>query len=189
MSKISMDSKKEKALINKAKQDKKAFGAIYKHYKKHIFKFFNVKLRNKEVSEELTSVVFEKALKGIDNFKWQGVSFSAWLYRIANNTLVDYFRKQAKTKEKEIDIEDMKILASKTPTPEEVYESNYADRVLYEILSTLPTREKDIIYMKFFEGYSNKTIAELTQLSETNIGTIVYRTLKKMRDQYSSIES
>jgi len=184
MSKISMDPKTERRLIEKSRKNKEEFAPIYKHYKRHIKKFFTFRVTGSETAEELTSITFEKALKGLDNFQWQGVSFSSWLFRIARNTLIDFYRKKDK-RNKTSSLEIVYHLPSGESTPEEKVETMFAEEKLYKILKQLPPREQEIIYLKFFDGYTNKVIAQITELSETNIGTIVYRTIKKLRKMYS----
>ena len=186
MSKISLDLQKENELIKLSKKDKKYFTPLYKHYMRHIMTYLYARTNDKLIAEELTSKTFEKALKGLDNFQWQGVSFSAWLYRIAKNTLVDYFRKNEK-KQLESHITEESTIASPLPQPDKEYEENYENEVLYKVLNDLPPRERDIVYMKFFDGYTNRVIAELTDLSETNVGTIIYRAIRKMREEYAKL--
>ncbi|MFC1621963.1 RNA polymerase sigma factor [Patescibacteria group bacterium] len=183
MSKVSMDLKKEKRLIELARKDKKHFGPLYKHYVRHIMKYFSFRLNNNQIAEELTSQTFEKALKGLDNFQWQGVSFSAWLYRIARNTLVDYYRKNEK-RSKVSSLDDTFEPEGDSPTPPEQVEIAFEQEYLHKLLNELPQRDRDIIYMKFFDGYTNRVIAKTTGLSETNVGTIVYRAIRKLREMY-----
>ena len=185
MSIISLPQEIEKKIIENSRNDKKHFGQIYKHYKDHIYKFFYYRVNDKVISDDLTSIVFEKALKGLDNFQWQGVSFSAWLYRIARNQLIDYYRKTDK-RNATTNVEHLNSFESKEKTPEEKMEEMFAEDLLYQVLKQLPSREREIIYYKFFDGYTNRLIAEITGLSETNVGTIVYRTLRKLRDMYTS---
>ncbi len=185
MSVISLDLKKEQKLISLAKKDKKFFAPLYEHYVRHIMKYFQIRLNDKQISEELTSKVFEKALAGIDNFQWQGVSFSAWLYQIARNTLVDYYRQSEKNKKTGVLDETIK-LQSPTETPEEEIQTMFEQEYLYKIIKELPQKEQEIIYMKFFDGYTNRVIANLTGLSETNVGTIIYRAIKRLRELYRS---
>ncbi len=183
MSSISLDPKLEKKLIEQARKDKSKFGPLYKHYKKYILEFFKHRVNDYLTSEELTSVVFEKALNGLDNFQWQGVPFSAWLYRIARNTLIDHYRQSTKAK-RTSSIEVIAELPSKEKPPHEKIETMFSEEILYQIINELPSREKEIIYLKFFDGYTNKVIAQITNLSETNVGTIIYRTIRKLRKMY-----
>lgn len=183
MSKISLDSKLEKKLIQKARKNKADFAPLYKHYHPHILRYLNQKVSSKEQADEITSIVFEKALNAIDNFQWQGVPFSAWLYQIARNTLIDFYRTNEKEKKVSY-IEDMQF-ESKEENPLEKLESTFEEDLLYKLIDQLNEKEKEIIYLKFFDGYTNRLIAQITELSETNVGTIVYRAIKKLREMYS----
>ncbi len=183
MSKISLEPDLEKKLIKDSRKDKSNFSPLYKHYKKYIHEFFSYRVSEETSAEELTSTVFEKALKSLDNFQWQGVSFSAWLYKIARNTLIDYYRNNEKRK-KITNLDRTYDLPSKEKSPHEQIETMFEEDLLHKILNKLNTREREIIYMKFFDGYTNKLIAKITGLSETNVGTIVYRTIRKLRKIY-----
>lgn len=184
MSKISLDPKEEKKIIAEARKDRKKFAPLYKHYLPHIKKFFNIRVySDPEVTEDLTSEVFKKAISGLDNFQWQGISFSAWLYKIARNTLIDFFRSE----KKDVSINEMDYaLESKTKGPDELAIELLNEELLKNLLESLPERERNIIYMKFYDGYTNKTIAKVLGLSETNVGTIVYRAVKKLRKELIS---
>lgn len=183
MSVISLDPKIEKKLIEGSRKDKEQFAPLYRNYKEHIKKFFIYRVKTNEIADELTSVTFEKALNGLDNFQWQGISFSAWLYKIARNTLIDHYRKNEKEKVS-TSIEEHHGLPSKEKAPPEKIEIMFSEDILHKVLDELPAREREIIYLKFFDGYTNKLIAQLTDLSETNVGTIVHRTLKKLKRIY-----
>jgi len=180
MSKISLDPETEKKLIKKCRKDKKAFGALYKHYHKYIHAYVVSHIKDEKIAEDIVSLVFQKALKGIDNFKWEGISFSAWLYRIARNTLIDHYRQESKKNAVSI---DTLSLATKDKTPHEVYVEEEFYQSMSLLLKDLKKRESTIIYMKFFEGYTNKTIAEILQITETNVGTILHRAIKKLREK------
>ena len=184
MSVVSLEPEIEKKHIEAARRNKSDFAPLYEHYKTPIQNFFSYRLTDPIAAEELTSTVFEKALKGIDNFQWQGVSFSAWLFRIARNTLIDHYREQGKSSEKVSQLDHSIDIPSKEKSIPDQIETKFAEELLYEILSELPTREQEIIYMKFFDGYTNRLIAQLTGISETNVGTIVYRAIKKLRGIY-----
>jgi len=176
-----MEPKIERKYVEAAKQDPEQFGPVYDHYHPHIRRFFAVKLNKASVIDDLTSVTFEKALKNIQKFKWQGYSFSAWLYRIASNTLTDFFRKQAR--DNTTGITDTMQLVSTRRSPEEEAELYFETRVLQAVLKKLPQKEQRIIYMKFYDGYTNKLIAEKLNISESNVGTILHRTMLKLRKE------
>lgn len=184
-----MDLKTEERLIKTTQKGgrrrREAFGKIYAHYKPHLEKFFLARLGNNPEMEDLVSEVFKKALAGIDSFRWQDVSLSAWLYKISKNVLVDYFRESGKRKN--LSLENVTPPESREASPEENYFQTERDGLLHELLDELPERERKIIYLKFFEGRTNKSIASEMSLSETNIGTIVYRSIRKIRAKISAV--
>lgn len=183
MSKVSLDLQVEQELIAAIQAgDKDAFGTLYEHYHPHIRRFFAVKLTSADTISDLTSQVFEKALKGIDKFSWQGYSFSAWLYRIAHNALIDYYRKQSNQM---LSMPEHLEVSDTAPEAHLVMQQEWENKMLQKLLKDLPEPEKQIIYMKFFDGYTNKVIAEKLEISETNVGTIVYRTVQKLRKEFT----
>ena len=185
MSKVSMDLTKEKKLIRTAQKGgeagRSAFEAIYVHYKPHLEKFFRARLGAKTIIDDLVADVFTKALNGLDSFRWQGVSLSAWLYKISRNVLIDYFREE--DKRKSASIKDIAPPETKEEGPSELAAKAEEYNLLHRVLETLPKREQKIIYLKFFEGRRNKDIAEMMNLSETNVGTIVHRTMKNLKEE------
>lgn len=171
----------ERRLVNLAAEDKKAFAKLYEMYSERIKSYLRIKLNGDEsTAEDITSITFEKALKNIKSFKWQGISFSSWLYKIANNSLVDYYRRQNSHKtvqlvhdnypDKNQDVEDRSIR----------YDS---DSRIKSLLSDLSDTEREIVTLKFYEGYTNKSIAKKVDLSESNVGTILHRIMIKLREK------
>src|SRR4030066_1527641 len=140
MSNKAIDKDLEKKLIENARADKQKFEPLYKNYKDKIQKFFYYKTSDNFISEDLTSKVFEKALNGLDNFQWQGVSFSAWLFRIARNTLIDYYRSNQHKKEEQLDEKDFQTLDY---SPANLYETEISEQLIYKILQEIPPRERD----------------------------------------------
>jgi len=151
------------------------FEKLYAEYHPKILSFIKSKISSLEDAEDITSAVFEKAFKGIDNFRWQGVPISSWLYKIARNTLIDYYRKK-----KEIFSGDKIESARQSPDMEQ----NIISELRFEqILQQLNTRERGIVYMKFFEGHPNKNIAKKLKITENNVAIIVHRIIKKLRNE------
>ncbi|MBN2015859.1 RNA polymerase sigma factor [Candidatus Dojkabacteria bacterium] len=178
-----MNSKdtKEKELISLIKKDKKAFEKVYSLYYKKVLNYIRSRVNEKSVAEDLASEVFEKAFKAIEDFKWQGISLSAWIFRIARNLLTDYYRKVGRVGETVSlsEIEDLfedpgaKVYLDFIKGEEEI--------ALYDAIREFPEKDQYLIYYKFFEGFSNKEIAKITGLAESNVGTRLYRIRGKLR--------
>lgn len=180
-----MNPKEEEKLIKRAKSiqsgENKPFGELYKHYHPKVKGYFLARVKDEKKAEDLTAKVFEKALAALPGFHWQGIPFSAWLFKIARNTLYDTFRSE-KGKH-QVSLKDLPNLKTKDAGPEEIAIRKEGYEVLEEALFDLPNREREIVYLKFYEGCTNRTIAKQMGLSETNIGTILYRTLRKLRKE------
>ncbi len=135
---------------------------------------------NKAIAEDLTSDIFEKILRSLNDFQWQGITVSAWIFRVARNHIIDYYRKNSKRKnDKSLDTIINKVV-SNTPNVDTELESNESEVELYTAIKELKPDEQYLIYYKFFEEMSNKQIADITGLTETNIGTKLHRIRKKL---------
>ena len=84
-------------LVQRARQgDQEAFARLYEAHFDKIFRYVVLKIRNQAEAEDMTQQVFVKAYESIGSYQSQGVPFTAWLFRIAHNQMVDYVRKQSR---------------------------------------------------------------------------------------------
>ena len=88
----------EKALIQRAKTNKDAFGQLYEIYYKRIYNYVYYRTGNVEDAEDLTARIFMRAMRHIERYQDQGVPFSAWLYRIAHNLVANWHRDNSRRK-------------------------------------------------------------------------------------------
>ncbi|KYC47160.1 MAG: RNA polymerase sigma factor RpoE [Candidatus Methanofastidiosum methylothiophilum] len=156
------------------------FESLYEVFQPKILDFLQKKVSNKETAEDLTSEVFEKVLKTIEDFQWQGISVGAWIFRIARNHLIDYYRKMNKYKNDKSFEDIVNLVESTLPNAEMEVERDEEDIQLFNALKELPEDDQYLIYYKFFEEMGNSRIAQITGLSETNIGTRLHRIRKKL---------
>lgn len=181
MKKSKQDKQKEHELLRSIQKDKKNFSKLYEEYFQLVHNYLRKRMHNKSLSEDLASEVFEKAYRAIGDFRWQGISLSAWIFRIARNLLTDYYRKSTKRK-RTISLTEIEEMFEDTSV------SLYADyargeeeRVLYDALREFKELDQHLIYYKFFEDLSNKEIAKITGLAESNVGTRLYRIRRKIK--------
>jgi RNA polymerase sigma-70 factor (ECF subfamily) len=152
------------------------FAAAYESHAKSIYKFLYWRTKNTQVSEDLTSSVFEKAWRSRGNF--HGGSVRAWLYRIACNTLIDHWRKQ-----KELPVEDVDVLPDKVSDPSlgEALDKALQAEQLQRAVNRLPADMRAVVRLRFMKGLSCKQTAKRLALSESNVRVVQYRALKKIR--------
>ncbi len=166
----------EKLLVKKAKRNKKEFAALYEKYNGKINSFILKKINNVSLAADLTSKVFEKALKSLDSFQWQGVSFGSWLYKIARNTVYDYFRTNKANQRESLDEEMIESVYD----PDENVLRDEKELELYDVISRLNKKDQYLLYYKYFDELGNKVIAEKMGMSEQNVATKLHRIRKKM---------
>ena len=152
--------------------------AVYQGYVGKVFNFFRYRLHDEQLSEDLTALTFEKAWKRRGQFRGSAEQLPAWVFKIARNVLRDHFRKSKQT----IPLEWLDERASDLDTDDQVDQRMEFAR-LVSMINLLPKRERDIIALKFGAGLTNREIAQLTKLSESNVGSIVHRSVKKLREQ------
>jgi RNA polymerase sigma-70 factor (ECF subfamily) len=161
------------------KGDKAAFGALYEHYIKPIYNFIYYKTHHKETAEDLVSQVFMKAYNHFASYEADKGPFSAWLYRIARNTVVDHYRAKKPTS---IDIEDAWDLASE----EDVLGDTHNRMLFAEVkkyFKELSSEQRDILTMRIWEQLSYQEIAEALGKSEGSCKMVFSRTITKLREK------
>ena len=150
--------------------------AAYKEYLPRVFNFLYYQVNDELSAEDLTAAVFEKAWRGRARFRRDLSAFMTWLFTIARSVAIDYFRKS----KPEIALEAVPEPADPVPL-EETVERNQDVAQLNLIVSQLPARERELIAFKYGAELNNREIACLTHLSESNVGTILNRTVEKLR--------
>lgn len=174
---LSDDNFKEIEWINKAKSDPHDFKPLYQKYYEPVFIFINRRLFDMDQAADITQQVFLKALEKLSKYDNRGVPFGAWLFRIAHNELVDFFRKNQNKRNLNIDTENLASVAS-----EERFE--WAEDYLPALKSILAKLDEDdlmLIEMRFFEKRPFSEIAEIMNLKESNTKIRLYRLLEKIR--------
>ncbi len=167
---------KELKIIELAKSDSKHFGVLYERYHHEIFVFINKKTDDLNISGDLTSQVFMKALQNLVKYEYRGVPFSAWLYRIASNEANLYFRHQSR--QRAINIE--------TPGLEKMIElfdpgEERDIRPVIEAIGKLKMEEVEFVELRFFEKLSYREIAYVRNITENNAKVKTFRVVKKIR--------
>ena len=169
--------KEEEELIKKAKKrDQGAFGLLYDQYLPAIYRFILFKTGDKAATEDLSHQVFLNAWQNIEDYQSRGFPFSSWLYRIAHNAIVDYFRTEKKNLSLEI-IKEIPVSVNLENKIDQVSELN----LIKEALKELPSEQQTILIMKFVEDFTNKEIAAVLGKSEVAVRVSQYRSLKNIK--------
>jgi len=156
------------------------FTSIYEAHMAYVFRYISYRVSNLHEAEDLTSLVFEKALAAFDRYDPRKSAPQTWLLTIARNTVTDHLRKSSKRKTMPLD--DAVGVASADPSPPETTETQEEYEKLQLCLAVLPQREQEIISLKFGGELNNRQIASVVGLSQNNVGTILFRAICKLRN-------
>ena len=166
------------ALVELARQgDKEAFGLLYDHYQASVYRFLYYRTRSQALAEDLTSETFFRALRSMNNFRWQGKDFGAWLMTIARNLTTDHF-KAGRTR-LEMTTEDMTPHDDSTEGPEDAVIAGLTNEVLLQALTQLPTEQRECLIMRFLQGMS---IAETALALARSDGAVKQLQLRGVRN-------
>lgn len=152
---------------------------VYAEQLPRIYNFFRFRTRDQADVEDLTSRTFEKAWRARDRYRRDVAGFSTWLFTIARNVAIDHVRAQRRDLTLDAALDEATLR-----TPEvEVLEQSDIER-LARLTADLPDRERELLALKYGAAINNRQIAALTGLSESNVGTILSRTVDKLRARW-----
>ena len=161
---------------------REAFAMLYELFMPRVYRYISFRISDENMAQDLTSIVFEKALTKFGGFNPQKASFSTWIFTIACNTVIDHYRVYKKHEDVVTNVETKTM--AQYPSPEdEVIKAENTKR-LRIFLSRLNKREQEAIILKYSNGMSNREIGEILNLTETNVGSILCRTIRKLRDSF-----
>lgn len=177
----------ESELVARAsKGDSQAFGLLYEKYVEKIYNYLYYKTSSQSKAEDFTAQVFLRALDHIEDYEDRGHPFSAWLYRIAHNMVVNWYRDKDKVEEISLEVE------GPLPSAQDPVENNLQKveekHDLQRVLQRLPEDRQQVLILKFVEGLTNREIGVIMDRTEGAIKALYHRTLVSLRDEYNLLE-
>ncbi len=167
-------AEREKTLVQRAiKHDHEAFAQLYDRFVDKIYKYIYYKIGSKTEAEDLTGQVFLKAWEAIGHYQWTERPFAAWLYRIAHNLIVDYFR----TKRDASSLDDITSLEHPGTDLDEIVDHHLTTESLRHALKRLTKDQQQVIILRFLEGYNTAEVAQIMGKQPGAIRTLQHRAL------------
>ncbi|GBE58343.1 RNA polymerase sigma factor SigX [bacterium BMS3Abin01] len=163
-----------------------AFAEVYRRHFRPLYAFVAYRVCDRTAAEDITSQVFEKALKAFPGYDSRRGTVSTWLYAIARNAISDHFRSQGRHSHTGL---DEHTTVSGDGDPQAELHASEMRRELAAALADLEIREHEVLALKFGAGLTNRRIADLLEISESNAGTILYRSLKKLKTELEGVNA
>ncbi|MDP1689096.1 MAG: RNA polymerase sigma factor [bacterium] len=158
-----------------------SFGLLYEYYQPRIYRFIYLKVSNREEAEDLTHQTFLKAWLNLKTYTNRGYPFGSYLYRIARNLVIDFYRTKKETQSIEFVAEENIVLASSTAI--NALETKMATANIRSVLLKLKAEYQEIIILKYVEDMTNREIALALEKSEGAIKLMHNRAMKALKVQ------
>lgn len=155
------------------------FEELYRAELPRVYNFFRYRVGDGQLAEDLTSETFEKAWRNRGRYKRNLAAFSTWLFTIARRVAIDQYRKCRR----EVPLSAFTHLTT-DETTEDLAQQQANLTHLSILLARLADRDRELVALKYGAGFTNRTIAGLTGLSESNVGVILHRVLQTLRKEW-----
>lgn len=171
-----MEKKSLLELVELAKKkDQKAQTKLINTYWVDVFSFVLKKVEDTNIADELTVSVFSKILSKLDLYD-QNFKFKTWILTIAQNTVIDYWRKKSREQNDTQDLNEVENQFARSP--EELLISKQEQQKLLDVVASMDANYQKIIELRFFEEKNIKEIAEELNISVANTKVRIMRAKK-----------
>ena len=153
--------------------------ALFAEQMPRVYNFFRYRVGHGADAEDLTSITFEKAWRARHRYRRDLAAFTTWLFVIARRVAVDHYRRRKPVVPIEAAAD---VPAAGTPEEDAVRRSE-VER-LQRLLEGLDARARELVALKYGAGLTNRAIAGLTGLTESNVGTLLHRTVASLRVEW-----
>ena len=170
------------------------FEKIYYFFMPKIYNYFYFRTGDKHLSEDLASEVFLKVYNNLQTKKFNSKSFSVWIYKIAKNQLIDYFRKIKNEQEMtfQTDWQDVDNLLDDSLLDDSFLINNsvllkkefaFEDIKLIEAMKKLTQLQKNVLLLVFVMDFSYETVASIMTKKQSTVRGIVFRAISILKSE------
>ncbi len=178
-----MEANQINNLVDRVKNgDQEAFSVLYDEFADRIYRYIRLKVSAAQEAEDIMQDVFVKAWQGAKALETTDLNFSAWLYRVASNTINDHYRKVYR-RPQTIGLEPAHDLPTEDLAARQTDLSFQAD-VLQEKLSQIPEHYKQIIELRYLQNFTIQETAKILNKSSISVRVLQHRAVKKLQELY-----
>jgi RNA polymerase sigma-70 factor (ECF subfamily) len=168
---------REQSLVERARRmDPEAWDEIFCSHHEAIHRYITLRLNDASAAEDLAADVFVEAVKSIGRYRYRGIAFRAWLYRIAHNLTADHRRRMARRPS--VPMPELEPVECTTGDFAPLLANRDAVR---GALEQLTDEQQQVVVLRFFEGLSVTEVAEATGRREGAVKALQHRALRRMK--------
>ncbi len=173
-----MDPSSDSLIAQAQAGNSDALTTLYEQYKQPIYGYFYYKIGDAQSAEDLTSELFLRVIENLPSYRQRDVPFRAWLFRIANNMAVDYFRKMNVRNHLSL---DERVTADQQSAPDIIAEQRLTGDRLKAALQQLTSNQSDVIILRFVADMPIKQVAQVLNKSESAVKGLQARALEALQ--------
>jgi RNA polymerase sigma-70 factor (ECF subfamily) len=177
---MTIDDAAIERLVNEARAgDSWAFGLIFDHYHEAVYRFIASRVQRPTDAEDLTQLVFVKALEALPRYESRGVPFGGWLFRLARNAVIDHVR----TKHDHAELDALVDRAHGDAGPDAIAAVRPELDAVGVALASLTDEQREANTLRFFAGLSARETAEAMGKQEGTVRGLQFRAIASLRRQ------
>ncbi len=184
---MNIDKNQVLGLVNRMKSgDQEAFSDLYDQFAKQIYAYIRIKVSDQSLAEDILQEVFLKAWTGAKGLDVTNLNFSAWLYKVAGNTINDYYRKKYR-QPPEVALEEARELAGQDDLAADA-SNRFEKESVKRVMASLPTHYKEVIELRFFQDFSIADTAKIMGKNSVTVRVWQHRALASLKKLFENYE-
>jgi RNA polymerase sigma-70 factor (ECF subfamily) len=175
---MNLDDAAVERIVGKAQSgDSWAFGLLFDHFHEPIYRYIASRVHRPTDAEDLTQLVFVKALEALPRYEARGVPFGGWLFRLARNTVIDFVR----TRHDHGGLDSVLERPGPEAGPEAIAQVREDLDAVAAALESLTDEQREAIALRFFAGLSAREAAEAMGKQEGTVRGLQFRAIAALR--------
>ena len=158
-----------------------AVGQLYDQHQPHIYRYVWSRVRHNQTAEDLTGEIFTRMVKNLPRYQVTEMPFRAWLYRIAHNLVVDYFRGQDGRLPEPIPIDQAEYMREEMNTTEDVIDQKMTVERVEKALDHIDPAQREVVVLRFLVGLPLREVAQSLDKSIPAVKSLQHRGLSALR--------
>jgi RNA polymerase sigma-70 factor (ECF subfamily) len=155
------------------------WASAYQELLPRVYHYFCLRTGDKLEAEDLTATTFERAWRDRERYRKDLGAFTNWLFGIAHHVLIAHYRQNH---QEHLAVDETNKEKQPRPLEEDATRKEEFER-LVTMLEALPEREREVFSLKYGAQFTNRSIAKITGLTESNVGTILHRIVTRLREE------